>query len=181
MQVMTAFYPEANGAVERFHWQLKDSLWAGLDRLDWLEHLSWILLGLRAAPREDFGVSAALFLQGSSSRSPSRHLPPSYSNLAHPFLGVGQDKQRPATADYGPALQAATNVYVRLPPVLPVLSPANHRPYRMWVLGAKYFILKVGGRPQSILADNLKPNLGASPVSATLTPRHSRPAKKRNS
>jgi hypothetical protein len=137
MQVMTAFYPEANGAVERFHWQLKDSLWAGLDRLDWLEHLPWILLGLRAAPREDFGVSAAelvhgspLFFQGSSSWSPSRHLPPSYSNFAHPFLGVGQDRQRPAAAGCGPG-SAATNVYVRLPLVLPVLSPAYRRRYCM--------------------------------------------------
>ncbi len=55
----TAFHPKANGLVERCHRRLKDVLWARLAALDWPLHLPWVLMGLRAAPTEDTGVSAA--------------------------------------------------------------------------------------------------------------------------
>ncbi len=44
--------------VKRLHRQLKDSLWARQVGVQWLEHLSWMLLGVRAVPKEDLGVSA---------------------------------------------------------------------------------------------------------------------------
>jgi transposase InsO family protein len=58
-KLTTAFHPQSNGAVERFHRRLKDSLRARLAAADWPQHLPWVMLGLRAAPREDSGVSAA--------------------------------------------------------------------------------------------------------------------------
>ena len=45
----TAFHPQANGMVERFHRQLKNSLRARLAAADWYNHLPWVLLGLRSA------------------------------------------------------------------------------------------------------------------------------------
>ena len=42
----TAYHPQANGLVERFHCQLKDSMWARLAASDWPSHLPWVLLGL---------------------------------------------------------------------------------------------------------------------------------------
>ncbi len=45
--------------VERCHRQLKDALRARLAGPDWPLHLPWVLMGLRAAPTEDAGVSAA--------------------------------------------------------------------------------------------------------------------------
>ena len=40
----TAYHPESNGLVERFHRRLKDSL---RDRaVDWFIHLPWVMLGL---------------------------------------------------------------------------------------------------------------------------------------
>jgi transposase InsO family protein len=55
----TAYHPQANGMVERAHWQLKDALRARLAGDKWPEHLPWVLLGLRAAPKDISNVSAA--------------------------------------------------------------------------------------------------------------------------
>jgi hypothetical protein len=45
--------------VERCHRRLKDALRARLAGPDWPLHLPLVLMGLRAAPTEDTGVSAA--------------------------------------------------------------------------------------------------------------------------
>ncbi|MFO0001722.1 MAG: hypothetical protein ACK559_11365, partial [bacterium] len=60
----TAYHPPSNGLVESAHRQLKDSLRTRLAGNDWPAHLPWILLGLRAAPKEDSGVSSAELVLG---------------------------------------------------------------------------------------------------------------------
>ncbi len=60
----TAYHPLSNGMVERTHGQLKAALRARLAGLRWPEHLPWVLLGLRTAPKEDSGVSAAELVCG---------------------------------------------------------------------------------------------------------------------
>jgi hypothetical protein len=50
----TAYHPQANGLVERTHRQRARE--AGSD---WPAHLPWVLLGLRAAPKEVSGFSSA--------------------------------------------------------------------------------------------------------------------------
>lgn len=60
----TAFHPQANGLVERFHRQLKASLMARLAGPAWTAELPWVLLGIRTAPKEDFAVSSAELVYG---------------------------------------------------------------------------------------------------------------------
>jgi hypothetical protein len=55
----TAYHPESNGAVERLHRRLKDALRARTTAATWAEEIPWVLLGLRAQPREDTGLSPA--------------------------------------------------------------------------------------------------------------------------
>jgi transposase InsO family protein len=63
-KMTTAFHPQSNGVVERFHRRLKNALRARLAAADWPLHLPWVMLGLRAAPREDSGISAAELVFG---------------------------------------------------------------------------------------------------------------------
>ncbi len=60
----TAFHPCSNGMVERCHRQLKDALRARSEANDWPDHLPWVLLGLRAAPKEESVVSLAEMVLG---------------------------------------------------------------------------------------------------------------------
>ena len=70
----TAYHPQANGLVERFHRQLKDALRARLAASDWPQHLPWVLLGLRAAPKGDSGLSSAELVYGAPISLPGEML-----------------------------------------------------------------------------------------------------------
>ncbi len=61
----TAYHPQLNGMIERWHRQLKDALRARLAGSDWPEHLPWVLLSLRTTPKEDAAVSSAELVFGS--------------------------------------------------------------------------------------------------------------------
>ena len=50
----TAYHPQANGLVERFHRHLKEALRARLTDANWIDVLPWVLLGIRMAPKADF-------------------------------------------------------------------------------------------------------------------------------
>jgi hypothetical protein len=70
-RLTTAYHPQANGLVERFHRQLKD---ARLDNQDLPSHLPWVMLGLRAAPKEDCGLSSAEMVYGEALTLPGEFL-----------------------------------------------------------------------------------------------------------
>jgi transposase InsO family protein len=55
----TAYHPQSNGMVKRFHSCQKDALHARCAAANWVTHLPWVLLGLRAAAREDDGSTPA--------------------------------------------------------------------------------------------------------------------------
>jgi transposase InsO family protein len=63
-QMTTAYHPQSNGIVERVHRQLKDALRSRLAGVLWPQHLPWVLLGLREAPKEDSGISSAELTYG---------------------------------------------------------------------------------------------------------------------
>ena len=70
----TAFHPQSNGMVERFHRQLKNSPHAHLAFSSRFEHLPWVLLGLRTSPREDSATSASEAVYGSDLTLPGQFL-----------------------------------------------------------------------------------------------------------
>ena len=55
----TAFHPQSNGLLERFHRQIKDGLCARATSPSWAAQLPLIMLFLRATPREDVQRSVA--------------------------------------------------------------------------------------------------------------------------
>lgn len=69
----TAYHPQANGMVERFHRQLKAAIKCySNDR--WTEVLPTVLLGLRAAWRNDLQATAAELIYGETLRLPGQFL-----------------------------------------------------------------------------------------------------------
>ena len=180
----TAYHPQSNGMIERFHRQLKDSLRARLASADWPSHLPWVLLGLRAAPKEDHNVSAAELLYGVPLALPGElievaeppaatfleHLrrPPSAALPTRPLPGPPPTSEPPAN------LSNADFVFIRRgAPGLP-LSPLYDGPYRVKDRGPKFFTLEIGGRQDRVTVDRLKPCL-ATEVLPAVPPRRGRP------
>jgi transposase InsO family protein len=98
--VMTsAYHPQSNGVLERFHRRLKDAIRARAATADWLQHLPWILLGLRAAPREDSGVSAAELVFGTPLQLPGQFL--AAAELLHGAAEFWAPVRGPAAATSG--------------------------------------------------------------------------------
>jgi transposase InsO family protein len=167
----TAFHPQANGMLERAHRQLKDSLRARLAGPDWPQHLPWVLLGLRAAPKEDSAISSAELVFGAPLTLPGqlrseKELPVEtfvqrIREVVPPPTRVRTDEQAAAPAA---DLLAARYVYVRRGNKAAPLTPLYQGPYEVITAGPKYFLINVGGKPDTVSVDRLKPHLGAAPV-----------------
>jgi hypothetical protein len=102
----TAFHPCSNGMVERAHCQLKDMLRARQVANDWLEHLPCVLLGLRASPKEDSGISPAEMVLGKALVLPGH-------------LAVTEQPLRPPGRSYRDVLVASTPRHIPTSPLPP--------------------------------------------------------------
>ena len=60
----TAYRPQANGIVERFHRTLKAALMATGEPTSWMGRLPHVFLGIRTAQKEDTGFSPAEIVYG---------------------------------------------------------------------------------------------------------------------
>jgi hypothetical protein len=182
----TAFHPQSNGMVERSHRQLKDALRARLADTHWTLHLPWVLLGLRAAPKESGGTCSAELVYGSPPTLPGEFLaagekaPEVFTALLQQRAPVQPRRLTYAEAACKPpaALMAAPFVYVRRGGAIPPLSQPYAGPYKVLRRSSKTFSLDIGGRTETVSVDRLKPHQGTSPVVAAAPPRRGRPPRK---
>jgi hypothetical protein len=170
-RLTTAYHPQENGLVERFHRQLKDALRARLDSQDWPSHLPWVMLGLRAAPKEDCGISSAEMVYGEALTLPGDFLeastPPADSFLQQLRERMTRFQPLPTrpvevkrVSHQEAAHRKADFVYIRRGAAASSLSPLYSGPYQVISKGEKTFHVDIGGRDEVISADRLKPHLG---------------------
>lgn len=165
----TAYHPQANGMVERFHRQLKSSLEARCNNPQWMDELPFVLLGIRSARREDLGCSPAELVYGTT--------------LAVPGEFISQEpRQQQPTADYLRTLQSYMRRTLPTPPSRhgnrPSHVPANLNstgfvylrrdatakpltqpytgPFKVIEARDKYFIIDHNGRTDKVSVDRLK-------------------------
>ena len=75
----TAYHPQSNGMVERFHRQLKAALKAQHNSAAWVDALPLVLLGIRTALKENLSATAAEMVYGTTLRLPGEFFTPTDS------------------------------------------------------------------------------------------------------
>jgi len=178
----TAYHPQSNGMVERVHRQLKEALKARLATADWPQHLPWVLLGIRNAPKEDSGRSAAEMVFGTTLALPGQLTAEEELPVADILESIRTAEPIPTRhSNWVPPtepprhLRQATMVYIRRGGQLPPLTPPYTGPYQVLEKGPKYFKLKLGDREVNITVDRLKPHQGAEPAVPAAPARRGRP------
>jgi len=189
----TAFHPQANGLIERFHRCLKSALRARAAASDWVLQLPLIMLALRATPREDSARSPAESVYGSKLVLPGEFLgsatpePVSFfPKLEEAMSGFAPsptvhnlpaDHNMPASPSA--ALFTASHVLVRKDGPRGPLDATWEGPFPVLQRSNHFFRLQLGPRSDNVSVWRLKPaHVEDGTPAAILRPR-GRPTKKR--
>ena len=179
----TAYHPQANGMVERFHRVLKERLMARNAGHNWMSHLPMVLLGIRASIREDSLTSPAQLVLGSHLRLPGQLLPapppldvrPTSTfildlknsiEMALPMPVIHHGNQRFHLPE---ALRSARAVYIRVDAVRPPLVRPYDGPFPVISKTDKTFIIRRGNKDITVSVDRLKPAFEFPPATSVPT------------
>jgi hypothetical protein len=182
----TAYHPQSNGLVERFHRRLKNALRARAAGADWFLHLPWVLLGFRTSCGEDSEFSPSENVFGSQLVLPGQFLstpePPSPTFLQD-FQGVLAGRSplptshhtTPSPTALPEDLLLSRFVLVRHDAVQPPLGPLYDGPYLVLERSLHCFKLQIGSRIETVSTHRLKPCHTPEDTQAALPPRRGRP------
>ncbi|XP_052890336.1 uncharacterized protein K02A2.6-like [Anopheles moucheti] len=188
----TAYHPQANGLIERWHRTLKAAI-CSRDTTHWVDHLPLILLGLRTSFKDDIKASSAELVYGSTLRIPAEFFHssplmklPDTTEFTQ-ALRKAMDNIKPTQTSWHEKratfvhsdLRSCTHVFVRVDTVRPALTPPYQGPYKVLGRTGKSFQVLINGRTNNISIDRLKPYYfvqePSSPVQAPQTSTDPRP------
>lgn len=166
----TAYHPQSNGIIERFHRQLKASLMARLNGPNWHDDLPIVMLGIRTSVKTDLKCSPAELVYGTTLRLPGEFFQHTTNAFVDPTLFLGRlrnimQKQQPVQtqhhgtrSSYVPdALKHATHVFVRHDAVKPPLQRPYDGPFLVVKRSGKHFTINKNGSHDTVSIDRLKP------------------------
>uniref|UniRef100_A0A5S6Q0E0 RNA-directed DNA polymerase n=1 Tax=Trichuris muris TaxID=70415 RepID=A0A5S6Q0E0_TRIMR len=165
----TAYNPKANGLVERMHRQLKTAITCH-KKDNWLQALPLVLLGMRAAVKEDIGFSVAELLYGQTICLPGEFIATSKQPTGTGFdlvsdIRIAIQKMIPTTTSHHGSLtpfvhkdlMSTSHVFIRKGGVKKPLTTPYDGPYRVIERNTKFFTLDMRGKQRVIGLDRLKP------------------------
>lgn len=163
----TAYHPQSNGIIERWHRTLKAALTARLlENNNWTRELPTVLLGLRTALKEDIGYSAAELLYGQALRLPGEFYGEPVTSLTssqfHNDLSDAMHRSQKQRLSSKPTfvhknLNTCTHVFVRNDAVRKPLTPSYTGPFKIIERNDKYFTIQMPLRKSNITIERLKP------------------------
>ena len=167
-QRTTAFHPQANGMVERFHRQLKAAIRCH-ENNQWTRILPSVLLGIRAAWKDDLKASSAELVYGQPLRLPGEFFTAA-TNQADSSEFIKELRQhwqqlRPSdTRRHGHQkvfiskdLPTAKQVFIRIDVPKNALRNPYDGPFNVVSKTDKFFILNIRGKEKAVSVDRLKP------------------------
>lgn len=163
----TAYHPQSNGIIERWHRTLKAALTARLqDNNKWTRELPTVLLGLRAAIKEDIGYSAAELLYNQALRLPgelygertSTFTSSQFHNDLTDAMHRSQEQRKSSKPTYiQKDINTCTHVFIRNDAVHKPLTPNYNGPYQVIKRNGKVFTLQLPLRRANVNIERLKP------------------------
>ena len=165
----TAYHPQANGLVERFHRHMKAALRTRLTGPNWIDELPWVLLGIRTAPKEDLGTSSAELVFGEPLTVPGDFIPasstvpqpsaflPALRNKVGTLAPVPTSQHGSHAASVPHNLHQCAYVFIRRDNHRTALQHPYQGPYKVICPGEKVFIIDIGGKAEKVSIDRLKP------------------------
>lgn len=162
------YHPAGNGQVERFHRDLKAAIRAH-NTNQWSTVLPTILLGFRAAWKEEIQATTAEMVYGTPIRLPGEFLHPSPGTAdAATFVGKLKEamqnllplkprKQNHRSVFVSKDLATCSHAFVRTDIIRKSLQPPYEGPFKVISRGDKVFKLLMHGRNCTINIDRIKP------------------------